>query len=68
MATAPTSLPPWWAFAVALAGLAVLWFWIPSGHGWIGLLIVGGALLYADQDADRRGAPRPLDFLGKVGG
>jgi hypothetical protein len=60
---ATSNLPPWWGFALALAGLAVLWFWLPAGQGWLGLALVLGALIVANQDAAARGVNGPLSFL-----
>ena len=64
---APSNLPPWWGFALALVGLAVVWFWLPAGQGWLGLVLVGGALVFADRDAASRGVPGPLAFLPQGG-
>ena len=64
---APSNLPPWWGFALALVGLAVVWFWLPAGQAWLGLVLVGGALVFAHQDALQRGQPGPLAFLPQGG-
>ena len=58
-----SNLPPWWGFALALVGLAVLWFWLPSGQGWLGVVLVLVALNTANEDAKKRGVAGPLSFL-----
>ena len=57
------SLPPWWAFALALVGLGIVWFAIPRGHLWLGLVIVLGALWVTRQQSLAAGGPSPLAFL-----
>lgn len=57
------SLPPWWAFALALVAFGIVWFTIPRGHLWLGLVIVLGALWVTRQQSLAAGTPSPLGFL-----
>lgn len=53
-----------WKFGLALVALGVVWSILPAGAHWTAaLVLILGALLAANADADARGVPRPLESI-----
>lgn len=53
-----------WKFGLALAGLGIVWFFIPPKATFaFALLFILGALYAANREAETRGIESPLDSI-----